>query len=88
MGFIRNAGMLFIGFLVLRMLGQGSLSLVSTNVINQWWVRRRGMAMGIAGMTAALIGTGGFPNLILRYILDTQVKDTIQSLYTVNPLYR
>jgi len=64
MGFIRNAGMLFIGFLALRMLGQGSLSLVSTYVINQWWVRRRGMAMGIAGMVAALIGAGGFPNLI------------------------
>jgi MFS family permease len=64
MGFIRNPGMLCIGFLALRMLGQGSLSLVSTNVINQWWVRRRGIAMGIAGMTAALIGAGGFPNLI------------------------
>jgi len=64
MGFIRNAAMLFIGFLTLRMLGQGSLSLVSTYVINQWWVRRRGMAMGIAGMAAALIGAGGFPNLI------------------------
>jgi len=62
-GFIRNAGMLFVGFLVLRMLGQGSLGLVSSNVINQWWVRRRGMAMGIAGMTGALIGSGGFPNL-------------------------
>jgi sugar phosphate permease len=64
MGAIQNAVMLFIGFLALRFLGQGSLSLVSTYAINQWWVRRRGMAMGIAGMAAALIGAGGFPNLI------------------------
>ena len=64
MGFIRNAVMLFLGFFALRMLGQGSLSLVSNNVINQWWVRRRGMAMGIAGMTAGVVGFGGFPILI------------------------
>ena len=56
--------MLFIGFFALRMLGQGSLSLVSNNVINQWWVRRRGMAMGIAGITAAVIGAGEVPVLI------------------------
>jgi len=64
MGFIRNWIMLGLGFIALRMLGQGSLSLVSKNVINQWWVRRRGMVMGMAGMTAALLGSGGFPNLI------------------------
>ncbi len=64
MGLINNALMLGLGFLALRMLGQGSLSLVSKNVINQWWVRRRGMAMGMAGMATALLGSGGFPNLI------------------------
>lgn len=64
MGSVRNALMLVVGFVALRMLGQGSLSLVSKNVINQWWVRRRGMAMGIAGMATALLSTGGFPNLL------------------------
>ena len=64
MGFIQGAVMLGLGFLTLRMLGQGALSLVSKNAINQWWVRRRGMAMGIAGMSAALLGSGGFPILI------------------------
>ena len=64
MGFVRNALMLGVGFLALRMLGQGSLGLVSRNAINQWWVRRRGLAMGITGMASALLGSGGFPNLI------------------------
>ena len=63
MGLIQNALMLFIGFFLMRQLGQGSLSLVSKNVINLWWVRRRGMAMGISGVIGALLG-GLFPYMI------------------------
>ena len=64
MGYVQNAFMLGLGFITLRMLGQGSLGMVCTNVINQWWVRRRGMVMGISGMAGSLISLGGFPNLI------------------------
>ena len=64
MSTVSNVLMLGIGFVALRMLGQGSLSLVSRNAINQWWVRRRGMVMGIAGMAMALLSTGSFPYLI------------------------
>ena len=64
MGYVQNAFMLGLGFIALRMLGQGSLGMVCTNVINQWWVRRRGMMMGISGMVGSLISLGGFPNLI------------------------
>ena len=63
MGSVRNAVMLGLGFLLLRMLGQGSLSMVSSNVINRWWVRRRGMMLGIAGLAASLLGSGSFPSL-------------------------
>jgi MFS transporter, OFA family, oxalate/formate antiporter len=63
MSVVRNAVMLAVGFFLLRQLGQGSLSLVSKNVINLWWVRRRGLAMGIAGLAGALLG-GLFPYLI------------------------
>ncbi len=63
MGFVSNALMLGIGFFLLRQLGQGSLSLVSKNVINLWWVRRRGVVMGISGVFAALLG-GLFPYLV------------------------
>lgn len=64
MGFVQNAIMLGVGFVAIRMLGQGSLSIVSQNVINQWWVRRRGMIMGLSGLGFALLGLGLFPNLI------------------------
>ncbi len=64
MGLVQNALMLGLGFIAIRMLGQGSLGLVSKNVINQWWVRRRGMVMGISGMLSSLFSLGGFPNLI------------------------
>ena len=69
MGTVRNALMLGVGFFALRMLGQGSLNLVSKNVINQWWVRRRGLAIGIVGMGYALFGRGGAPLLIHALIL-------------------
>jgi MFS transporter, OFA family, oxalate/formate antiporter len=64
MGSVRNTVMLGLGFLLLRTLGQGSLSMVSSNVINRWWVRRRGTMLGIAGLAASLLGSGSFPSLI------------------------
>ena len=63
MSTVRNAAMLVVGFFLLRQLGQGSLSLVSKNVINLWWVRRRGVALGISGVAGAMLG-GLFPYLI------------------------
>ena len=64
MGFLKNALMLGIGFCLLRMLGQGSLQMVCRIVINQWWSRRRGMAIGITGVISSLLGSGSFPTLI------------------------
>jgi sugar phosphate permease len=68
MGSVQNVVMLGFGFVAIRLAGQGSLSLVSNNVVNQWWVRRRGMATGLAGVGIALFGIGGFPNLIQQLI--------------------
>lgn len=64
MGLVRGAGMLAVGFVALRLFGQGSMNIVSQNVINQWWVRRRGMVIGISGLLTALLGTGGVPILL------------------------
>ena len=63
MGFIGGLLTLFIGFTLIRSLGQGSLSLVSMHVINLWFVRRRGLAIGLTGIGTAL-AVGGFPILI------------------------
>jgi len=63
MSTIQNAFMLGIGFVLLRTLGQGALGMVSGNIINQWWVRRRGTILGMAGVVTALLGNGMFPSL-------------------------
>ena len=68
MGFVRNAVMLGIGFMLVRMLGQGSLSLVSSNAINQWWVQKRGPLLGVSGVVSAILGLGAFPILIHNLI--------------------
>lgn len=50
MGVVTGFVTLLIGFTALRGLGQGALSLVSVHSINIWFVRRRGMAVGLAGI--------------------------------------
>jgi MFS family permease len=64
MGTVRSAVMLGLGFVAIRMLGQGSLGLVARTLINRWWVRRRGFVSGISGLAFSLLGVGAFPNLI------------------------
>jgi len=62
-GSVQNALMLGLGFVALRMLGQGGLALVSQNVVNQWWVQRRGLVMGISGVATSILLVGLFPNV-------------------------
>lgn len=64
MGAVRGPLMLALGFVAIRMFGQGSLGLVSQNAMNQWWVNRRGTVLGLSGLFASLLGLGGFPALI------------------------
>ncbi|MCC6453375.1 MAG: MFS transporter [Caldilineaceae bacterium] len=40
--------------LVVRFLGFGSMQLISNNVIAQWFVRRRGLVMGLAGQSLTI----------------------------------
>lgn len=63
MGFVDSPITLAIGFVLIRSLGQGSLSLVSLNVIHIWFVKRRSLAVGISSIGFA-IGTILFPPLI------------------------
>jgi MFS transporter, OFA family, oxalate/formate antiporter len=70
MGLVQDAIMLLIGFTLIRALGQGSLSLVSVHVIAIWFVRRRGVAIGLAGVGMAL-ATATFPTAIEALIEAT-----------------
>lgn len=50
------------GFVLIRMLGQGSLTLVSTVAVTLWFERRRGLVLGVlatgAGMLMSLVPVG------------------------------
>lgn len=50
MGLAQGLVTLLLGFTLIRGLGQGALGLVSLHAINIWFVRRRGMAVGLAGL--------------------------------------
>ena len=63
MGLVNGLVMLLIGFVLIRGLGQGALSLVSLHAVNIWFVRRRGLAVGLLGLGMAT-ATALFPLLI------------------------
>jgi MFS family permease len=50
---VKDTVTIALAFLALRFFGFGSLQLVSNNVIAQWFIRRRGLAMGLAGLSLA-----------------------------------
>ena len=63
MGLAAGPVMLFLGFVLIRGLGQGSLSMVSVHVINLWFIRRRGLALGLSGL-GFMLSFAVFPPLI------------------------
>lgn len=46
---------LVLGFIAIRMLGQSSLSLISTNALAPWFERRRGRAIGVTSAAGTLL---------------------------------
>ena len=61
MSVVGTVFMLAIGFFGLRSMGQGSLGLVSVYTTNQWFVRRRGIALGmsVVGFSIGIALVGG-----------------------------
>ncbi len=47
MGGVREIATLTVGFVGIRMMGQGALGLVASNAVAPWFDRRRGLAIGI-----------------------------------------
>ncbi len=58
----------FIAFASLRALGQGSLSINCILLVNQWFVSRRGRAVGIMAL-GAMLSTALFPPFA-RFLID------------------
>ncbi len=67
MSSVNSALQLYIGFALIRALGQGSLTMVPTTLIATWFIRRRGRATAI-GAVGAAIGAAVFPILIHHLI--------------------
>jgi MFS family permease len=63
MSTVSNQLELYAGFAALRLLGQGSLTLIPTALVAVWFVRRRGKATAIAGL-GMMAGQVTFPPLI------------------------
>ena len=63
MSAVSNQFELYLGFAALRLLGQGSLTLIPTALVAVWFVRRRGKATALAGL-GMMVGQVTFPPLI------------------------
>ncbi|HUF20237.1 MAG TPA: MFS transporter [Burkholderiales bacterium] len=68
MGTVTNLLTLFIGFMLIRSLGQGALMLASQHVINVWFVRRRGFAIGLSGVGFA--AATAFAPMLIGQLID------------------
>ena len=54
MSTINSVAMLFIGFFLIRLLGQGSMGLIGGTLVPQWFIRRKGRAMSFVSVFGAL----------------------------------
>lgn len=66
---VMNVVALYFAFTAVRFFGQGSLMLVSSNLVAQWFSRRRGIAMSIISLGFAL-GTAVYPP-VMQWTIDT-----------------
>lgn len=62
MSFVTRPVMLFIGLLFLRLFGQGSMMLIPSTLVPQWFVRNRGKALSIMAV-GGVVGAGVLPPL-------------------------
>jgi MFS family permease len=55
--FVTNVIMLFIGFFLIRLLGQGSMTLIPNTLIPHWFLTKRGLAMSLMTLGSFLSAT-------------------------------
>ncbi|WHH60947.1 MFS transporter [Petroclostridium sp. X23] len=67
--FVINPVMLFIGFFMLRLFGQGSMTLLSSTLVPQWFVKKRGLALSLMAL-GSVTSSAVLPPLN-TYIIDT-----------------
>ncbi|MEL6270609.1 MAG: MFS transporter [Chloroflexota bacterium] len=78
MAFVSNLTMLLIGFVLIRGLGQGSMMLVNTTAIANWFVRMRGRMMAFA-----LIGFSLFQRWYIPAVQDLLTEMAWQRVWLI-----
>lgn len=57
---VSSAWQLYVGFVIMRTMGQGALPLISSNVVSIWFIRKRAIAIAVSALGGSL-ATGVFP---------------------------
>ncbi len=69
MSFVNDVAMLLIGFLMLRLFGQGSMSLSSSTLPPQWFITKKGRALSLVSL-GGVLGLAVLPPLNTWIIQD------------------
>jgi len=64
--FVTSLPMLFFGFFLIRLLGQGSMTLIPNTLVAQWFIKKRGLAF-------SLMSLGGFISSAMFPIINAQL---------------
>ena len=54
MSWVTNVPMMYVGFTMIRCLGQGAMWLVGTWIVGEWFLRKRGFATAVSGLGSSL----------------------------------
>ena len=79
MSFVSNVPLLYVGFTLIRCLGQGAMWLVGTWIVGEWFLRKRGFATAVSGLGSSL-SVMLFPVLNLYLIKQLGWQTTWQVL--------
>ena len=79
MSTVSNQGELYVGIAVMRLLGQGALTLVPTTLVALWFIRWRGRVMALNSLGSA-ISQSAFPLLLVLLLSHLSWRDTWATL--------
>ena len=61
LGYSINSKMVTVGVVAVRLAGQSVLYVGAINLVSHWWVRKRGLALGLTGLLHQILCVDGFP---------------------------
>ncbi len=77
MSFITQAWMIFAGFIFLRLFGQGSMTLMPSALVPQWFIKKRGLALSLMGL-GVIVSSMLMPPVNNWLLINTSLRFTWQ----------